>query len=199
MPDFTSGSIPGCYWYTTGISSSHTRLVCTSIPVCTHSSTVYIAGGCTYRSNTGQGRHSRERLRVFRERMSSLGSRRSVSSRARNSRSSKGFLGWAGSIFYVPFWPQECREEPVDRSRSFGLYSDWSGAGMRYLWSVLSAKVVFWEFSLFCTGHVQLQRHLWDQYFGAVDHRVWAERLADFFCLLASCLLLWFCRWNWWM
>jgi len=62
MPDFTSGSIPGCYWYTAGISSSHTRLVCTSVPVGTHSSTVYIPGGCTYRSNTDQGRHSRERM-----------------------------------------------------------------------------------------------------------------------------------------
>lgn len=153
MPDFTSGSIPGCYWYTAGISSSHTRLVCTSIPVGTHSSPVYIPGGCTYRSNTDQGRHSRER-------MSSLGSRRSVSSRARNSRPSKGFLGCAGSILHIPFWPQECREEPMDRSRSFGLYSDCFGAAMRYLWSVLSAKVVFLEFSLFYTGHVQLQRHL---------------------------------------
>ncbi len=31
----------------------------------------------------------------------------------------------------------------MDRSRSFGLYSDSFGAAMRYLWSVLSAKVVF--------------------------------------------------------
>lgn len=59
-------------------------------------------------------------------------------------------------------------------------------------------KLFFLEFALFCTGHVQLQRHLWDQYFGAVDHSVCAERLADFFCLLASCLLVWSCCWNWW-
>lgn len=189
MPDFTSGSIPGCYWYTAGISSSHTRLVCTSIPVGTHSSTVYIPGGCTYRSNTDQGRHSRER-------MSSLGSRRSVSSRARNSRSSKGFLGCAGSILHIPSGLRKSLW--IDRVLSAyiltALVQLCVTCGL-----FCRQKLFFLEFSLFCTVHVQLQRHLWDQYFGAVDHSVCAERLADFFCLLASCLLVWFCCWNWWM